>query len=438
MFRSLRSDTICTDCEGFSRRDFLKVGSLGFLGLTLPDVLRLQADQGASSRKDNSCIFIWLAGGPSHIDMWDPKPEAPPEIRGSFASVSTNITGIQISEHLSRSAQVMDRFAILRSVTSPEGSHERASRYLQTGYRPLQSIEFPSYGSVTAREKGQKGTLPPYVVMLQPREQGAFAGYIGAQYNPFFAGNPGLPRYRVQDLVPPPGVELSRIERRKALLGMYDDAFRKLDMGDKVASMDAFLETAYRMMFSPQAREAFDIGQEPDSVRDRYGRTDVGQATLLARRLVEAGTRFVSIYKGGWDTHGNNFTILKQRNLPEVDTALSALLEGLHQRGLLDTTLVVMMGEFGRTPKINPGNGRDHWPHVMSVVMAGAGVQGGRAIGESDASAAYPKERPVRVEDVAATIYHSLGVDFNREYRTPQGRPIKIVSEGEIVHELFA
>lgn len=424
------------DCEGFYRRDFLKIGALGYFGLSLPALLRAQSANAMAS-KEKSCILVWLGGGPSHVDTFDPKPDAPAEIRGEFNAIETNANGIRISEHLPYLAQQMDKFAILRSVTSPEGSHERATQYLNTGYKPLPSMEFPSYGAIVAKEKGAAKGMPSYVSLLNMVEsQGA--GYLGGEFAPFEAGDPSRPGYDVRDLKPPVGISLDRIDRRRSILREMDEAFRRVDKSSaKIASMDSYFQQAYDMVYSPQAREAFDISREPQAMRETYGATNVGQSALLARRLVEAGVRFVTISTGGWDTHQQNWTRLKNTLLPPVDKGVAALLGDLHQRGLLDTTMVIVMGEFGRTPKINmQRGGRDHWPHVRSVVVAGCGIQGGQVVGSSDAQGAYPAERPIRVEDLSATIMARLDIDPMKEYHAPNGRPTKLGAAGEPVREL--
>jgi hypothetical protein len=422
---------IYTTCEGVTRRDFLRVGTLGLMGLGLADFFK----PSQAATKDKNLIVLWLQGGPSHIDMWDLKPDAPSEFRGEFKPIPTNVAGIQISEHLSRTAKVVDKLCILRTVTSPEGSHERASRTVQTGYRPIPNVDFPSYGANYVKYKQFNSDVPAFVGVLKPSEQGYGAGFLGPRYNPFMAGDPSEKNFSVKDLAPPEGVNLDRITRRREMLKGFDDSFRSVD--SKVQSLDPALERAYRLVFSAQARAAFDIAKEPDAMRDTYGRTPLGQGCLLARRLIEGGVKAVTVFKGGWDTHGQNFTTLKDKLLPELDQAYAALIADLSQRGLLENTLVVLMGEFGRTPKINGGAGRDHWPNANSVVLSGGGIKGGQVIGVTDEKAAEPKERPIQVADLAATIYAALGVNYHHENHTPEGRPVRIVSEGEPVKEAF-
>src|SRR6266576_1253607 len=357
----------------FGRRDLLRLGSLGSLGITLDKVLR------AGTGKDISCILVWQSGGSSHLDTFDMKPDAPKEYRGEFKPIPTNVSGIQICEHLPFTAKQADKFTILRSMKSKENNHERAINYLLTGYLPLSTIEFPSMGAVVSKERGPNNGLPPYVSI--PNTFPSYGGgYLGGEYNPFISGDPNVTGYQVRDLTLPTDVDYQR---------------------------------AYDLMRSPAAKKAFDIQSEPAELRERYGRTPVGQGCLLARRLVEAGVRFVTVAKGwlNYDTHGDNFNIMKKVLLPEFDRAFAALLQDLHQRGMLDSTLVIAMGEFGRTPKINNDAGRDHHNKAWSIALAGAGIPGGRILGATDAKATEVTDLPVEPEDLLYTIYSILGVD---------------------------
>jgi hypothetical protein len=430
-------------CEGLTRRQLLKVGAVSFLGLGLTEFLALKAGADAPQKpksrgatRDVSVILLWMAGGPSHVDTFDPKPDAPETIRGPFEAIKTVVPGMLLSEHLPRLAKVADRFSILRSVTHGDGAHERAQHYMQTGYLPIPTMEFPSYGAVLARERGMANSLPAYVTLLGRDGEGYGPGFLGGSYSPFFAGNPNDGDYRVPDLPMPEGVNRRRLDRRRALLQTLDTLARS---NDAVKSMDTFFNNAYNLVTSTDSQKAFEIGQEPAPVRDLYGRNPFGQSCLLARRLVEAGVRFVTITQGGWDTHENNFPALQNGLLPTIDQGMSALIGDLAQRGMLDTTLVIWMGEFGRTPEINKNRnpGRDHWPNAMSVVMAGGGTRGGMVIGETDERAMGPKERPIHVEDLAATIYHALGIDPEKEYITPTGRPVRLSNDGKVIRELF-
>jgi hypothetical protein len=430
-------------CDGVTRRDLLKVGSISFLGLGLTEFLALRAAADKPTKpkskggdKEMSVILLWMAGGPSHVDTWDPKPNAGADIHGPFEAIKTNAPGMIISEHLPKMAKVADKYSIIRSVSHGDGAHERAQHYMQTGYLPIPTLEFPSYGAVIAKEKGMANSLPPYVTLLGRDGEGYGAGYLGASFNAFYAGNPNDGNYRVPDLPLPNGVTKSRLDRRRALLSTLDTLARN---NDAVKSMDTFFNNAYNLVTSKDSQKAFEIGQESDKIRDMYGRNPFGQACLLAKRMVGAGVRFVTITQGGWDTHENNFPSLKNGMLPTVDQGFSALLTDLYENGMLDTTLVVWMGEFGRTPQINMNRnpGRDHWPNAMSVVMAGGGTRGGMVIGETDDKGMGPKERPLKVEDLAASIYHAIGIDPEKEYLTPTGRPVRLANEGKVIRELF-
>jgi hypothetical protein len=430
-------------CDGLTRRDLLKVGSVSFLGLGLTEFLALKAaadkpekPKSKGNDRDISVILLWMAGGPSHIDTFDPKPEAPLAVRGPFEPMDTKVDGMQISEHLPKLADVADKFSIIRSLTHGDGAHERAQHYMQTGYLPIPTMEFPSYGSVLAKERGIANNLPPYVTLVGRDGEGYSGGFLGASYNPFFAGNPNDGNYRVPDLPLPAGVTKARLDRRRALLSTLDTLARN---NDAVKSMDTFFNNAYNLVTSTESQKAFEIGLEPAKIRDMYGRTPFGQACLMARRLVGAGVRFVTITQGGWDTHDNNFPSLKNSLLPTIDQGMSALLTDLYQNGMLDTTLVLWMGEFGRTPEINKNTnpGRDHWPNAMSVAIAGGGVKGGHVIGETDERGMGPAERAIHVEDLAATLYHALGIDPEKEYATPSGRPVRLANDGKVIRELF-
>jgi hypothetical protein len=410
------------------------VGLLGWGGLTLPRFL--QAQQKGSEK---ALIFLWLGGGAPQMDTVDMKPDAPLEVRGEFKPIPTNVPGIQVCELMPHHARVADKLCILRSVTSADlGSHERSSRYLQTGVLPVPNMDFASFGSVYVKEKKFHGAMPPYVGVLKPIERGWGGGFLGAQYDPFMAGDPSVKDFRIRNLVPPEGVTLERIGRRREILKEFNDAWRAVDTEAKLASYTPAVEQAYNMIYSREVAKAFDIQQEPDAVRDRYGRAPVGQGLLLARRLVEHGVKAVSVWTGGWDTHSNNFKSLKEKLLPPMDQAFGALIEDLDQRGLLASTLVVQVGEFGRTPKVNKNAGRDHWPKAFSVVLAGGGLRGGQIIGATDQHAAEVTDRLITVEDLSATIFRALDVNIHNVNHTPEGRPIAIVNGGKPVAEAFA
>jgi uncharacterized protein (DUF1501 family) len=426
-----------TDCDGVSRREFLRVGGLAALGLTLPDLMRATA--ATPGKKDVSCILLWLGGGPSQIDTFDPKPDAPQEIRGDFKSIKTKLPGVHFCEHLPKLAQINDKFSVIRSVTTPDPNHETATHYLLTGYPFNPAIEYPAYGSVVSREKGGQLGMPANIIMGGlPFAHGA-GGYMGAVYNPFnISGDPNNPNFSVNDVSPPSGMTMDRVERRRDILKQVDRFQRNTEARQKVLSTsDTFYEQAFSLITSPQAKKAFDLKQEKPETRDKYGRHNFGQSCLLARRLVESGVRFVTINYGGWDNHERIFGAFKDSLLPTLDSGYSALVEDLAQRGMLDTTLVICMGEFGRTPKVNSSAGRDHWSEAMTVTMGGGGVKTGIVVGETNERSERPKERPIKVEDVAATIYKSLGVDCEKEYMSPENRPLKINYDGTPVHELI-
>jgi hypothetical protein len=417
----------------FGRRDFLRIGSLGALGVSLDGVLR------AGAKKDISCILLWQSGGCGHLDTFDLKPDAPKEIRGEFKPIPTNVPGIQICEHLPFTAKQADKFTILRSMKSRENNHERAINYLLTGYLPLPTLEFPSMGSVVSKELGPKNGLPPYVAV--PNTFPSYGGgYLGGAYNPFIAGDPNVSGYQVRDLTLPADVDWTRVANRNFLVKQMDAKFRAIESSTDMAAMDSFYQKAYDLLKSPAARMAFDIGAEKESLRERYGRTPVGQGALLARRLVESGVRFVTVAKGwlNYDTHGDNFNTMKKALLPEFDRAFAGLLEDLHERGMLDTTLVIAMGEFGRTPKVNDAAGRDHHSKAWSIALAGAGIPGGRVLGATDQNGVQVTDLPVEPEDLLFTIYTLLGVDPAREYQTPIGRPVKPVNGGHFIPGLLS
>lgn len=422
-----------TDCDGRLRRDFLKLGMCGLGALSLPELLRAQ------NRNEKSLIFVWLGGGPPQMDTYDMKPDAPAEIRGEFKPIATNVPGIQVCELMPKTATVMDKICVLRSVTSVDlGSHERSSRYLQTGVLPVPNMDFASFGSVFVKEKQFKGEMPPFVGVLKPIERGWGGGFLGPSYDPFMAGDPNEKNYRVRDLLPPMGVSLDRIGRRREILNEFNASWRAVDTEAKLNSYGPAVEQAYNMVYSEKVVKAFDIHQEPEKLRDAYGRTPIGQGLLMARRLVENGVKAVSVWMGGWDTHAKNFESLKTKLLPPLDQGFGMLLEDLAQRGLLDSTLVVQIGEFGRTPKVNKDAGRDHWPKAFSVALAGGGIRGGQLIGATDKHAAEVTDRPITVEDLSATVFTALGVDIHKLNHTPEGRPIAIVNGGKPVAEAFS
>ena len=433
-----RQESKCSG--GVNRRDFIKIGALGYLGLSLSQFLELQSASAAPNpAQARSVILLWMDGGPSHTDTWDPKPAGSADTRSEFAAIATNVPGIQICEYLPKMARQMDKVTLLRALSHNEGAHERAAHTLLTGWHPTPALVYPSMGSVVSKELGASGPLPPYIAV----PGGAFgqgygqSGYLEAAYNPFSVGSdPNSPNFSVRDVSLPPGVTMERLNRRRTLLQSMDALYRRFDATQEAASRSTFYDRAYDMISSPQTKNAFNLHQEPDTIKDLYGRTTFGQSCLLARRLVEAGVRFVTVNMGGWDTHSNNFKALKQYQLPPVDQGFAALLQDLSDRGLLDDTLVVWMGEFGRTPHVNDRAGRDHWPGAQCAVLAGAGVPGGHVVGVTDPDGAASTDVKVSPADLVATVYAKLGIDFTKHYTTPTQRPVQILAGGNPITEL--
>lgn len=440
MFYSLNTKRL-RRCDGVSRRHVLQVGAISAAGLTLADVLRAEAAPGGSSAKAKSVILLWLEGGPSHMETWDPKPDAPVEYRGSVgAPVNTNVSGIRLGEKMVKSAQVMDRFSILRSVWHNNDGHEPAQHGMSTGYFPAQGIpenDFPSIGSVAAHELEMRNGLPAYVCVPN-KTRSAGPAYLGAGCAPFSVdGNPADKNFRVRDLKLPGNVSDERFSRRSALLGAFDRTLqRRSDPNDPVKSTDEFYGKALGLVTSPKALEAFDLNKEPEKLRDTYGRNVTGQGCLLARRLVESGVRFVMVGGRGYDSHSKHFDYVNS-TYPELDMGWAALVSDLHERGMLDETLVVAYGEFGRTPKINKDAGRDHWGKVFSVAMAGGGIRPGQAIGSSDTNGEEPRDRPIHFNDVHATMYRQLGIDIHKAFLSGDGRPTTVLPAGAPIPELI-
>jgi uncharacterized protein DUF1501 len=427
--------------NSFDRRTFLRVGGLtlfGHLGFAQALALRAASPAPLAKGKDISVILIWCAGGVSQMETWDPKPEADEKYRSKFGVIPTNVDGILISEHLPMSAKLADKYTILRSMTAKDAVHESAQAFTLTGHAPLPGLLYPAVGSIVSHQLPARNELPSYILTGGPAAIWEQATFLGPKHNPFMAGNPATENYRVRDLDLPLGVDWSRVEQRNSLLTMADRYFRQFDTARVIENMGTHYQTALNLISSPRAKQAFDIKAEPEPLRERYGRSAMGQGCLLARRLVEAGVRFVSIRGSGWDHHQDVFNNLARKNLPEFDRAFSALIEDLSQRGLLESTLVLVATEFGRTPEINVNAGRDHWPSAFSIVVAGGGIQGGRFIGQTDKNCFAVTERPVHVEELLATVYVKLGVDFSKVYPTPIGRPVRIIDEPfEPVKELL-
>ena len=434
-----------TDCERFHRRDFLRIGAgAGLLGLSLPQLLRLEAlakKEDVVKRKADAVIMVWLAGGPAHMDMWDLKPNAPESIRGTFKPIDTSVKGVQISEHLPQTARVMDKVTLVRSLYHTIPSHGTATVWMTTGNKPTPALQYPSLGSLTARLMRSAPGVPKFVSFgeLRGGRAGA-AGYLGPAYNPFIVdgvGGKGGPRVRGIQL--PGGFTLDALQDRDGLRRAFDKTFRQLDHAPGVVDgFDDFHRQALEILRSDRTRNAFDLTKEKKELRERYGPDGFGQGALAARRLVEAGVRFVTLTLGGWDTHGRNFDALSKRLLPRLDKTLSALVEDLSDRGLLDRTTVYCAGEFGRTPKINKNAGRDHWARSMAVLLAGGGFKKGYVHGSTDPNCMAPVNEPCTPDDVSATIFHSLGINPHTELTTPTNRPIQLFREGRVVDKLLA
>ena len=435
----------CVGTDSWARRDFLRVGSLSLLGMSLSQYLQLKSLMAASGAdmekkaKAKACILLLLEGGPSQVDTWDPKPNS------GLQPIATNVPGIQISELFPRVARHMDKLAVIRSMHSEEIDHPEGTYYAITGHRPTPAMDFPSLGSIISKEVGPRSTVPPYVVVpeLSELHQPFFrSAFLGAEYDPMTVPLASSNRGRIAEaaqeeefqlphLSLPKSLSLERIQTRHSLLKIVDESYRRKMELARYSKMDKFSEQALKMVLSPEVRQAFDLSQESEKMKEAYGRHTFGQSVLLARRLVEAGSRFVTAAgygHGGWDTHGDNDENIKEKLAPPLDQALSTLLEDLEQRGLFESTIVLVMGEFGRTPDINNRNGRDHWPHCWSLLVGGGGIRGGRVVGASDGKGAYVADRMVTIGDLFATIYQSFGVDWTKEYMSPIGRPVKIAN----------
>lgn len=426
-------------CDGMRRRDFLKIGAVGST-LTLANYLRMTQAGEVKNGKAQACIFINLGGGPSHMDSFDLKPNAPAEYRGTFNPIKTNADGVEFSEHLPKLATCADKFAVLRGVSHTLAAHELGTVYVNSGNRPIPSLEYPSFGAVVTKELEAPKDLPPFVAIPNSAQR---AGFLGVQYAPLNTNatpQPGRP-FSVRGVALGNGLTIDEVERRQNLLQDLDKTFASVEKNSQLlAGLDRFSEQAYAIITSKRARDAFDVSKESPKFAEPFGAEAFGQSCLLATRLVESGVRFISVSLGGWDTHQDNFTKLKTKLLPTLDTGLAALLNGLAEKGLLETTAVMVTGEFGRTPKINTRSaegGRDHYPRCMFMLMAGGGVRGGQVVGESDDKATGPAHEGISPNDVAASLYHNLGIDHTKEYHTNTGRPIMIVRDGKVVEKLF-
>ncbi|MDB4680236.1 MAG: DUF1501 domain-containing protein [Planctomycetaceae bacterium] len=426
-----------------SRRDFMHVGFMGGLGLTLTDFLKMKSNADIKNYETKegtakSVIFIYLPGGMAHQESFDPKPFAPIEYRGPMKHIATKLPGVFFNENMKETAKIADKITVCRSMTHGEAAHERGTHNMFTGYRPSPALSFPSMGSVISHEFGPRTAIPPYVAIPNQPNEFAGTGYLSSSFAPFSVGSdPASANFTVRDLTLPGGVDDNRFTRRRSILDAVNDHFVSKEKADSLNAVDTFYKRAYGMVSSKEAREAFDINKEDAKLRDAYGRNQAGARMLLARRLVEGGARFITMTYGGWDMH-NNIEQSMDGQMPSFDKAFATLISDLDQRGLLDTTMVCVASEFGRTPKINATAGRDHWPKVFSVVLAGGGFKRGSIYGSSNATASEPEVDALNVQDWATTIYHNLGIIADKELMAPGDRPIEIVDGGKVRQELLA
>lgn len=440
-----------TNCNGVTRRDFIQVGLTGVVGLGLCDLLRLRAHGRettplASASKHVNTILIWLDGGPSHYESFDPKPDAPSEIRGEFKTIPTKLPGIHFSECVPKLADIADKFTVVRSICHKDPNHGGGNHYMMTGMPTPMPVAcgahvtfHPSFGSMVSYDRGIRHGLPAYVSMPEVSRSGG-PNFLGGQHAPFVIdGHPNSKNFKVRDVVLPAEISEGRAENRDALRRSLDSMKRFSDKlaDDPTVTFDQYYAQGLNLVASSEAQSAFDINKEPDKVRDAFGRNDFAQRLLLARRLVEVGVSFVTVYYGGWDHHTKIFEAYRGNHMKNLDQGLAALITDLDERGLLDNTLVICLGEFGRTPKVNKDAGRDHWPGAMSVLMAGAGVPRGAIVGATDAKGYYASENVYKPEDFAATLYTKMGIDPNRVLLTSTGRPIHLVNNGRLIKELF-
>jgi hypothetical protein len=426
-----------------SRREFLYAGLAGGIGLSLPNLLRLQAemkiaDVPSVEAKADAIIHIYLPGGIAHQESWDPKPFASADYRGPLTPIKSKIPGAYFGEHFVKTAEIADKLTIIRSMTHGEAAHERGTHNMLTGYRPSPALKFPSFGSVVAHELGVKNNLPPYVVVPNVFAPENGTGYLSTAYGPFALGSdPASSNFSVRDLALPKDVSTQRFDRRRTLLQSVDAHFSAVEKSDALTAMDSFYQSAYGLISSQKAREAFNLEAEPAKLRDEYGRNEAGQRFLLARRMVEAGVRLVTVNYGGWDHHSDikkGFT----NGAPKFDIAFARLIKDLEERGMLDRTLVMVSSEFGRTPKINSTNGRDHYPRVFSVALAGGGLKKGLVYGSSDALGGEPDENPVGPESLAKTMYRLIGINSEKRLMADGNRPIDIVNGGDVIEDIIA
>jgi hypothetical protein len=442
-----------SNCAGITRRNFVQAGLAGLSGLGLADLFRLQAAPSATRAREASVILFWLSGGPGHMETWDPKPDAVAQFRGPFSAIRTSVPGVQFGELLPEQTRLMHRLAVLRTVNHGSGDHTKSNHWMLTGFEgpAFNAADFkvqrrPSMGSAVAKLRGpNRPGLPPYVAV--PHLRGGtdnffhYAAYLGAAANPFIVeSDPNTPEYRVKNLALPKNMPLARLEDRRHVLDALDSLRRQGEHG--VADMDQHYQRAFALLTGRQAADAFDIAREPAALRDRYGRHTFGQSALLARRLVEAGVTFVTVNCVPWDHHGTagryRTDVGGKLLIPPFDRALAALVEDLIQRGLYEKTLIVAMGEFGRTPRMNPEGGRDHWGNTFSVLMGCGSMKMGQVIGKSNARGEHPIDRPLRPQDVTTTVFHHLGIDASEvSFPDSQGRGVRLVENGEPIRELL-
>jgi hypothetical protein len=421
-----------------NRRNILQLGALSCIGINNTNYSMLIADDNiATEAKAKSVIYIYLPGGFSTQETFDPKPFAPAEYRGPLSSIDTSITGIKFSELLKDTAKIADKITVIRSMNHNEAAHERGTHNMFTGWRPSPAIQYPSIGSIVGHELGGKNNLPPYITVPNVPNEFAGAGYLSHSYSSFsLGGNPEDPNFKVRDLRLPEGISIQRFDKRKKMLEVVNKNFDATQKSDALVAMNSFYENAFELMDSNAAIEAFDLSLEKDETKETYGKNSAGMRMLLSRRLVEAGVRFITMTYGGWDHHDNIATNM-QTQLPPFDKAFSSLILDLESRGLLESTLVVVGTEFGRTPKINPTAGRDHWPKLYSGIMAGGGIKSGIVYGSSNDTATDPLDNPVSVEDWASTIYTLLGINPEKHIMAPGNRPVKIVDGGKPILEII-
>ena len=442
--------SIRKNCNGIKRRDMLQLGLGAILGGGLAHTLRLQAQASTESNTSTrsqarSCILIWMDGGPTHYETFDPKPNAPEEIRGEFEPIATRLPGVQFSRHMQRLASITDKLAIIRSIRQNQGNHGAGNHYMMTGAPPRIPVGcgafvsfHPSLGSVTAHELSAPHGLPAYFSMPRMSRSGG-PNFLGARYAPFIVSDdPNRSNFQVRDVALPSGLGEGRFDSRGTIRTSLDtmQRFRDEVVGDPATSLDQHYQQAYDLVTSAQAQAAFDIHREPTHIRDRYGRNSFGQRALLARRLVEAGVPFITLYEGGWDHHRTIFPLLNSR-LPAFEHTIATLIEDLDQRGMLENTMVIALGEFGRTPQINSNGGRDHWANAMSVLFAGGGTPGGQVIGATDVRGYAAVERVLSPENFVSTIYTKLGINPGKILYTPSGRPTHLVSDPTPIRELM-